>query len=109
MAKQKVSVTIEEDLVAGIDALAAKAGENRSEVVERLCKAGVEQERLIQGEKIEYYRVVGPLRMLKKVMAANFPWDEGDELIELVLRMGADEYRASLKGQSQRHRKEGKR
>lgn len=99
MAKQKISVTIEEGLVAKIDGLAKRAGESRSETVERLCKSSAEQEADAAG-KVEYFRLYGPHNQILKAFAAMVDgktdaviWDWSyDGPVELVLRRQKNKY-----------------
>lgn len=56
-ARTKISVTMAADLLSGIDREASAAGGNRSAVIERLLRRGVQGEKLarLENSTAEYY------------------------------------------------------
>jgi len=109
MAKEKISITIDEDILARVDRVAAQKQENRSQVLERVVANGLhEEERMLD---LLGHPVIGPA--LEVFMKSPGFWEGvakilGEKLPEGfdVLAENADRLRAA--GKQRRAEKKGK-
>ena len=86
MTKLKTSISLDERLLADLDRQADAAGVSRSELIERLCRRGLDGD-----SKIEIIRFNGPPTAILPVLS-SLSWQDEDGPVELVLRAPVAEW-----------------
>jgi len=93
MTKAKISISIDGQLLDRIDELAARAGESRSEAMQRLCWIGVQNEAQDAPDVVRLMQFSGPLHEVLKIVKQWKPTYPNDN-VELIIRGATEQYRA---------------
>lgn len=86
MAKLKTSISLDERLLADLDRQADADGVSRSELIETLCRRGLDGD-----SKVEIIRFNGPPTAIVPVLS-SLSWHDEDGPVELVIKVPAAEW-----------------
>jgi hypothetical protein len=86
MTKLKTSISLDERLLADLDRQAGVNGVSRSELIERLCRRGLDGD-----SKVEIIRFNGPPTAMVPLLS-SLSWHDEDGPVELVIRVPTSEW-----------------
>ncbi len=97
MAKEKISITVDRELLQKIDELCKEKGENRSEAFERLCARGLQVEgSLLPDGFVEFIRACGPMPIIRQFLKPFLRAKDDGKRYEVVVRADEGDYREWL-------------
>ena len=111
MPKNRLSVTVDADLIAAIDTIAEQANENRSECVERLLAQSIGDD---DSGLVEFLKIRGPLNQVRDWMRHEDFFNEADKVeaedgpVELVFRVTQKQWDGYMAKHGVKGRKKGK-
>ncbi len=108
MAKDKISITVDRELLERVEAICNATGESRSAALERLLTRGLDVEGSLLGPDrfVEFFRLHAPMHVVKDVVV-QLAERADNGLVEMVLRMNAAEQKTLFAQRAAEREKKG--